>query len=227
MGKFVDLTGQKFGKLTVVSRAENDKHRNAMWVCKCDCGNEHTTIGCSLRQGNTKSCGCLLKHNTFNLEYEDFIIMYDVNGYETLIDHEDYEKIKQHTWVRRSDGYFISIIGGKTIRLHRFLLQPDLREEVDHINGIPFDNRKANLRICTRRENGYNVKKCKSKTSSKYKGVCLRRNKVWFAYIVYKDKQYSLGYYETEEEAGRKYDEKAVELFGEFANLNFPKKQGR
>lgn len=58
MAKLIDLTGQKFGRLTVVSRAENNKRGNAMWNCKCDCGNEVAVLGTSLRIGDTKSCGC-------------------------------------------------------------------------------------------------------------------------------------------------------------------------
>ena len=40
MGKFVDLTGQRFGNLTVIERRGSDKYKNALWLCKCDCGNE-------------------------------------------------------------------------------------------------------------------------------------------------------------------------------------------
>lgn len=56
-----NLIGQKFGRLTVVSRAENDKHGKTMWNCICDCGNtkEKPTGSRELLSGNTKSCGCL------------------------------------------------------------------------------------------------------------------------------------------------------------------------
>lgn len=58
MGTFIDLTGQKYGRLTVLERAENINGRVA-WKCKCDCGNEINVMAKSLRNGNTKSCGCL------------------------------------------------------------------------------------------------------------------------------------------------------------------------
>ena len=62
MGKFIDLTGQKFGRLTVVSRAENyitpKGLKFAMWNCVCDCGNKTTVVSGDLRGGKTKSCGC-------------------------------------------------------------------------------------------------------------------------------------------------------------------------
>jgi len=61
MGKFKDLTGLKFGRLTVVERADNDKHGYACWCCRCDCGNEVTVIGNDLKRGHSTSCGCLKK----------------------------------------------------------------------------------------------------------------------------------------------------------------------
>lgn len=61
MSKVIVLTGQRFGRLTVISRAENDKVGQALWHCFCDCGNEIIVFGWNLRTGNTKSCGCLRK----------------------------------------------------------------------------------------------------------------------------------------------------------------------
>lgn len=59
--KFRDLTGQKFVRLTVLSRADNNKHGQVMWNCVCDCGNKITTNRTYLKNGDTKSCGCLDK----------------------------------------------------------------------------------------------------------------------------------------------------------------------
>ena len=59
MGKFEDLTGQKFGRLTVIDRAEKYKDGHAMWLCRCECGNEKAILEKCLKNGKTKSCGCL------------------------------------------------------------------------------------------------------------------------------------------------------------------------
>lgn len=59
MSNLIDLTNQKFGRLTVIKRAPNTKATNAMWLCKCDCGNETIVKGSHLKDGNVKSCGCL------------------------------------------------------------------------------------------------------------------------------------------------------------------------
>lgn len=62
MAAFKDLTGQRFGRLTVVERAENGRCSGkavTRWVCKCDCGNTIIVEGHSIKRGRTKSCGCL------------------------------------------------------------------------------------------------------------------------------------------------------------------------
>jgi hypothetical protein len=60
-GTVIDLAGQVFGRLKVLARAENDKHGEARWLCKCECGNdtERVVAGSCLRDGQTRSCGCL------------------------------------------------------------------------------------------------------------------------------------------------------------------------
>lgn len=68
MGKLIDLTGQRFGRLTVVERAENKMSPNgtqkACWLCQCECGNRTVVIGQELRNGKTTSCGCFLRECT-------------------------------------------------------------------------------------------------------------------------------------------------------------------
>lgn len=59
MSKVHDITGQKFNRLTVIGRAENNKYNRAQWKCKCDCGNTIIVSGNALLRENTKSCGCL------------------------------------------------------------------------------------------------------------------------------------------------------------------------
>ena len=66
MGKFQDLTGQRFGRLLVVKRNENNKNGDAMWLCLCDCGNKIIVRGCDLRRGSTQSCKCLQKELSAN-----------------------------------------------------------------------------------------------------------------------------------------------------------------
>lgn len=59
---FKDETGMVYGKLTVIKRAENSKFNTAIWLCKCDCGNEKKANANTLRNGKTKCCGCSRKN---------------------------------------------------------------------------------------------------------------------------------------------------------------------
>ena len=59
MGSFRDLTGQRFGRLTVLKRAGSDNQNRATWLCRCDCGIEHIVSSSNLLSGKTQSCGCI------------------------------------------------------------------------------------------------------------------------------------------------------------------------
>jgi hypothetical protein len=59
MSKIIDVTGLRFGRLTVVACAGRTKRGNTTWTCRCDCGNEKIVQASHLRSGSTMSCGCL------------------------------------------------------------------------------------------------------------------------------------------------------------------------
>lgn len=63
MPRYKDIAGMRFGKLIAIEYVGKDIHNNALWRCKCDCGNETTTRGGALRRGEVNSCGCLHKLN--------------------------------------------------------------------------------------------------------------------------------------------------------------------
>ena len=67
MGKALDLNGKRFGRLTVLERAERGKWGEFCWVCKCDCGEVKTISGKNLISGRTQSCGCYRKEVTAKL----------------------------------------------------------------------------------------------------------------------------------------------------------------
>ena len=97
MIRAIDLTGHTYGRLTVIHRADNDKHGLTRWVCRCECGNEVIVSSSHLRKGNTKSCGCLnkdiiTKHGLWSSErdlYNLFRSMYN-RCYNTK--QENYER---------------------------------------------------------------------------------------------------------------------------------------
>lgn len=63
--RFIDLIGQKFGKLTVIKLYEINKRKQAVWECLCECGNKTNVLGYNLRKGFTKSCKCLIRQDLY------------------------------------------------------------------------------------------------------------------------------------------------------------------
>lgn len=151
-------------------------------------------------------------------------------GKFALVDNEDYEKVNQYKWHLNTWGYPIvheHIKGSgrinakqRTIWMHRVIMNAPDNMQVDHVNNNTLDNRKLNLRICTRQQNQFNLSRPKNNTSG-YKGVYwLKINKRWMASISINDKQKHLGCFSTKEEAAIEYNKAAKKHRGEYANLN-------
>lgn len=133
-----------------------------------------------------------------------------------LADVSDAPLIAQKTWSAHSAGYIVS---GRSEYLHRLLMGAKPGQDVDHINGNKMDNRRANLRLASRRQNAANSPARKGK----FKGVHRHtQNGNWIAQMRYGGKTHHLGVFETELEAALAYDRKALEVHGQFARLNVP-----
>lgn len=140
-------------------------------------------------------------------------------GKVSIVDDEDFEYLNQWKW--NYTGHYASrSVKGKVILMHRQIMNFPNKKEIDHINHNRLDNRKENLRECSSEENGRNKSK-RSGTYSKFLGVTKSRKK-WMAQIEKDGKSTYLGVFDSEYEAAKVYDKKAIEIFGEFASLNFP-----
>ncbi len=105
-------------------------------------------------------------------------------------------------------------------RLAFLYMTGEMPEFVDHINRNPADNRWENLRPATKSENGGNANRRVDNTSG-YTGVSwLKVNNKWVVQINHKRKKYYLGLFDCEHIAARAWNKKAIELRGEYANLN-------
>jgi hypothetical protein len=162
---------------------------------------------------------------------QSYTIIPLTKGVQSIIDTEDIHKLDGLSWhagwVESSGCYRAeagTVIDGKKVivRMHRVILglKHGDKRVVDHINGDQLDNRKKNLRICNRSNNGMNRGKNENNTSG-YKGVSLDRfrNK-WVAQLMVNGKHIFIGRFNTKEEAYEAYCEAAYRINGEFARIS-------
>ncbi len=144
--------------------------------------------------------------------------------YVCRYDPVDHDLVSRFTWSLHSKGYAVTTIKGKAVMMHRLVMdivdRPEF--EVDHVKHDRLDNRRSQLRICTRSQNRRNARKL-MKGSSNFKGV-YRDGKLYHAQIN-SGKVRNLGRFYSEATAGRVYDAAAKEEYADFAYLNFPGQQ--
>lgn len=165
-------------------------------------------------------------------------------GKVAIVDDADYDLVAGHSWhafrARSSGGgdrWYAACNGVKhgrgnsTVFMHRVIMGVvHGGPGVDHVSGDGLDNRRSNLRFATQSQNVMNRGMLPNNTTG-YKGIWwekpyrvngkIRKGK-WRAAIFCEGVRHRLGRFKTAEEAARAYDRKALELFGEYARLNFP-----
>lgn len=221
MPKFIDLTGQTFGRLKVYNFLGKGKY-----LCKCSCSEGTLVIvhGGHLRSGHTTSCGCYAidirkkKWEPIEIDKNTYGIPL-TKGQIALIDKEDFDKIKNYGWFahynKRDDVFHTyTNINNKHVIMHTLILNVSKGTEVDHIDHNTLNNRKTNLRLCSDSQNNMN-RRITSRNTLGFKGV-IKINEKYRAQIGVNNKTINLGTYNTAEEASRAYQEAAKKLHGNF-----------
>jgi len=161
---------------------------------------------------------------------KDMIKIELTKGGFTEIDDQDESLARAFKWRRHEDKRGTnrteyaahSVKKGVTLFLHRLIMQAKAGETVDHRDGNGLNNKRDNLRLCTQSQNRANGRQWKIPKSG-FRGVYQNREK-WVAMISQDgNKLKHLGTFQSKEEAAIAYDNAALERWGEFARLNFPK----
>ena len=160
------------------------------------------------------------------------------SGKFALVDDADFQFLIQFKWraePSRKQIYAIrsNATGEAGIQnhrsMHRLILNPELGQQVDHIDHNGLNNQRANLRLCSKRDN-LRSRTLNKNNSSGYKGVSLDQhartgrptNKPWRVYLGYDTagSRIYIGYFATAKEAAEAYDHATIEFYGEFAATN-------
>lgn len=212
MGKFIDLTGKKFGKLTVLRRDFNGR-KQVYWLCQCDCGTIKSIRSGHLCGGKIVSCGChaifassLAKIKRNKIEVcNDFakVYLFGCDKY-AVIDIEDIDKVKNFCWSLSYYGYAVTHLDIKDkTSMHRIIMGVENpKQVVDHINHDKLDNRKKNLRLFDSNTNNlHNLDPRKAKSNTGFLNIYLTKSKKYSVSYTRYRKKYNVGFFETIEEA--------------------------
>lgn len=220
--------GACYGKWTILKRI--DKASKTYYLCECSCDKrtQREVLAKSLKNGRSKSCGCLVdgkrkgkrKSNYYTLK-DAVATFYDSRGRKFYVDEADIPLVTNHdgVWFVRkheSEQYVISRLNGKEIKLHNLIMTPASGDVVDHINGLPFDNRRVNLRLTTSAQNAKNRGTPKTNTSGMI-GVHQNHRGKWIARIGVDGKRISLGSYDSFHEAKEARLNAELKYYGEYS----------
>ena len=147
------------------------------------------------------------------------------------MDPEDYERLARYKWhaMKCRHTFYAARYGRrdkdgkrKCYMMHREIMKLEGETVCDHINGNGLDNRKANLRPATRAQNGWNRRKGRIKSRSRYKGLAWdSKDKRWEVRISVNGRRIYIGRFQDQMKAARAYDRAARKYHGQYAQFNF------
>jgi hypothetical protein len=182
-----DLTNMRFGKLTVVERAEDYiapmGHKSVCWLCQCDCGNTVITRGSRLKNGHTKSCGCLAANNLIsNLNNRDYSHLnkgYVIHGLHGTRIYNIWRGMKERCLVPTASNYHR--YGGRGITIC-----DEWKDNIVNFYNWSMENGYSDNLSIDRIDNdkGYEPSNCRWVTNS-----CQQRNKRNNHYLIFNNER--------------------------------------
>lgn len=159
------------------------------------------------------------KRRNTNYEMGDSLVIVTSKGDVILTDLEDRPLVERASWCVSKTGYAVANIGGKVVKMHRYLLGDSIRdgELVDHRNRNTLDNRRSNLRPCSHAENMRNVRTSRS-NSVGYLGIRRTKDGKYNVRIVADRKEHHIGNYDSLELAIAARQKAEDRYHGEFAS---------
>lgn len=224
MGKLIDLTGQRFGRLLILSKDQENKNGQARWLCKCDCGNEKVIVGTYIRSGLTQSCGCLNReisskiHSThgqtqgsttskkiITSEYQAWLAMKKRCAATNRKDSKHYALrgiSVSPRWINSFEN-FLEDVG----------LRPSPNHSIDRID-VNGNYEPGNVKWSDRTEQALN-KRVYSRSISGCKGVTWSKtHSKWWARINVNGKRIHIGYFTDIDEAIEARKQAEIKYFG-------------
>lgn len=140
----IDLTGQKFGRLVVISQNGKTRSGNVKWLCKCDCGNFKTVASGALRSGETVSCGCWIREKTSQRSY--------IHGETNTRLHHIWSSMKARCYYTKAINY--PNYGGRGIKvcdewIHSYIAFRDWAVKHGYTENSTIDREDVNGNYCS------------------------------------------------------------------------------
>ena len=166
MADVIDMTGQRFGKLTVVKRHGSACNR-ATWECVCDCGDTRIVSGKYLRNGSAIDCGC-----SRAVPDEDGEVWKSVAGYEGRYEVSSHGRVKSCKRFREGDGDRRANHSVHQLVARAFIPNPNGYDQINHKDENKENNHVSNLEWCTQAyNNAYGTRMARvKKTKEAVKG---------------------------------------------------------